>query len=221
MSWPIRFRPKLSGSPIGKAKFGQPGIEARATKYLRALRQRHADVVLHEIAPVLGVLLAMLVIGLWANGEYRAQKAEVRLAETERYIAEFESAEVAEAWRRLSGAWQAERPRQQVLLSRLAELSGAEQEAQRTHYWHFVIETIDEYALQADIETVLVFFRRLALCVRAGSCDRTAAAGYFGQAVRWFHDQHEHYFELEYPGSRFKAILEIAPADTLFDAQLP
>jgi hypothetical protein len=64
----------------------------------------------------------------------------------------------------------------------------------------FVLETIEEYGLQDEIEVVHQFLRRLAICVRMGSCDANVAAAQLGPALWTFRDQHRYYFEFEYSG---------------------
>jgi hypothetical protein len=66
-------------------------------------------------------------------------------------------------------------------------------------YQRFVLEVVEEHRLQPEIETVLGFVKRLALCVRLGSCDRQTAATRLGDALRQFRNQHFYYFALELP----------------------
>jgi hypothetical protein len=155
------------------------------------------------LLPLLSVLvgvLALLCGALWAVDEYAEHRTELRLAETNRFLDQFRSGPVAEAWSRLRAAWRAEQGRQDALLARIPSLTGRA----RAHTVHdhqiFVLETIDEYRLQDEIEVVRQFVSRLALCVRIGSCDADVAAAQLGPALWTFRDQHRYYFEFEYSG---------------------
>jgi hypothetical protein len=160
---------------------------------------------------VAGLLLLACAM-LWALGEHSRHKAELRLAETSRHIAAFEGAPVADSWRHLSGVWQAQQARQRVLLQRIAALSGEALEAELYNYRAFVIDTVTEHDLAPDIATVIQFYRRLASCIRIGSCDADLAAGRFGSAAWSFRDQHYYYLQDEYQIDEIDRVIEeIAP----------
>ncbi len=173
--------------------------------------RQQRPLLLAALAPLFALLL--LVGGaLWAIDEYASYKAEVRRAETGRYLAEFKEPPVADAWRRLSAAWQAEQGRQHVLLERVRSASDARFDLAVRNYRDFVLETIDEHRLSADIETVRGFFLRLEVCIRRASCDPAAAAAQLGPAVWQFRNQHYYYFALEGLAAEVdRAALVIAP----------
>jgi hypothetical protein len=59
---------------------------------------------------------------------------------------------------------------------------------------------------------VIRFYRRLAACVRIGSCDATLAAAMFGSAAWSFRNQHYYFLEEEYQVDEIDAVIEmIAP----------
>ena len=156
--------------------------------------------ILQARIPIVVGVLALLCGGLWTVREYADHRAELRLAETNRFLDQFRSGPVAEAWGRLRSAWLAEQPRQDALLARIPSLTG--RDLARTLHDHqmFVLETIDEYQLQDEIEVVHQFLIRLAICLRMGSCDADVAAAQLGPALWTFRDQHRHYFAFEYSG---------------------
>jgi hypothetical protein len=174
---------------------------------LGALCRRHREVALVHLLPLFGIL-GLLCAALWGIGQHAAQKSELRLAETERYLEQFQAPPVADAWQRLSGTWQAELRRQNALLARIASLSGAPRDEALRAYQEFVLETIEEHRLQPEIGTVLAFVKRLALCVRLGSCDRQVAAARLGDALRRFRNQHYYYFALELPDEHLDGYIE-------------
>jgi hypothetical protein len=144
--------------------------------------------------------LALLCGGLWTSGEYADRRAELRLAETSRFLEQFRSGPVAEAWGQLRRAWRAEQDRQDALLARIPSLAGRDLARILHEHQMFVLEVIEERQLQDDIEVVYRFVLRLAGCVRMGSCDGEAAAAQLGPALRTFRDQHRSYFAFEYSG---------------------
>jgi hypothetical protein len=151
---------------------------------------------LPQIALVLGAL-AMSCGVLWGVAEYEEHQTELRRAETSRYLDQFRSGPVGAAWERLRAAWRAEQGRERTLLVRTATLDdGDRAQALRDHRM-FVLETIDEYGLHDEIEEVNRFLARLAICVRAGSCDAHVTAAQLGPALWAFRDQHEPYFRYE------------------------
>jgi hypothetical protein len=170
------------------------------------------------LLPLLSALvgvLALLCAGLWTASEYAGHRAELRLAETTRYLDEFRSKPVAEAWARLRAAWRTEQGRQEALLARISSLAGRARARAVHEYQMFVLETIEEHGLQDEIEVVRQFLRRLAICVRVGSCDAAVAAAQLGPALWAFGDQHRYYFEFEYSGVLLDPDLEtIAPRPT-------
>ena len=165
--------------------------------------------------PRIGIVLCGLALScaaLWPVAEYLQHRAELRLAETNRFLDQFRAGPVAEAWTRLRAAWRAEQDRQDALLARIPAQTGREL-ARTLHEHHmFVLETVEEHHLQDDIEVVYRFVIRLATCVRMGSCDADVAAAQLGPALWTFRDQHREYFDFEYSGVDFDAELEtIAP----------
>jgi hypothetical protein len=164
-----------------------------------------------RISMLVGVL-ALLCGGLWTVGEYADYRAELRLAETSRFLDQFRSGPVADAWGRLRTAWRAEQDRQDALLARMSSLAGDDLARTLRDHQMFVLETIEEYRLQDDIEVVHQFLIRLAICVRMGSCDADVAAAQLGPALWTFRDQHRHYFDFEHSGVDLDGYLEtIAP----------
>jgi hypothetical protein len=170
------------------------------------------------LLPLLSALvgvLALLCAGLWTAGEYAGHRAELRLAETTRYLDEYRSGPVAEAWARLRAAWRTEQGRQDALLARISSLAGRARARAVHEHQIFVLETIEEHGLQDEIEVVRQFLRRLSICVRIGSCDAAVAAAQLGPALWTFGDQHRYYFEFEYSGVLLDPDLEtIAPRPT-------
>jgi hypothetical protein len=159
---------------------------------------RHPGVLLPQVTLVLGILA--LLCGALAVGTYSYHKAEVRLAETSRFLHQLRAGPVADAFARVRAAWQAEDARQDALLARLAAAAGSARARVRRDHQLFVLETVEEYGLQPDIEVVRQFVVRLATCVRAGSCDRDVATAQLGPALWEFRDQHLAYFQFEYAG---------------------
>jgi hypothetical protein len=167
------------------------------------------------LRPRIGVLVGMLAVlcgGMWAAAEYAEHRAELRLAETNRLLGQFRSGPVADAWGRLRTAWRAEQSRQDALLARIPSLAGPDLARTLRHHQMLVLETIEEYRLQDDIEVVHQFLVRLAVCVRMGSCDAEVTAAQLGPALWTFRDQHRYYFAFEYSGVDLDQIIEtIAP----------
>jgi hypothetical protein len=176
------------------------------------LWRRHRAVVLAQLGPVFGVLL-LLCAALWAVGEYAGHKGELRRAETHRYLAAFRQPPVADAWGRLSAAWQAEQDRQSALLTKLATRSGTEFDAALRNYQQFVLETVEEQRLPPQIETVRRFFDRLGVCIRVGNCDQTVAAAQLRPALRQFRNQHYYYFDSEGAAAELDRILALITPD--------
>jgi len=154
--------------------------------------QRNRQLVLDHFGVIAGVLLLFCAV-IWAAGEHARQRSELRAAETERHITAFHSTPVGDAWRQLTGVWQAERARQSVLLDRIAPLSGPELQAALRNYRAFVIDTVEENELEDEIDTVVQFYARLATCVRTGNCDSERAGLLFGGAAWSFRNQHYYY----------------------------
>ena len=166
---------------------------------------------LAALRPTLAVLL-VLAGGLLAVDQHARFKAEVRRAETGRYLAEFREAPVADAWARLAGAWQAEQGRQRALLARVRNASGERFEAAVRNYRDFVLDTVQDRRLAADIESVRGYFERLGLCIKIGSCDPAAAAAQLGPAVWQFRNQHYYYLMQEGLAADFdRSVVVIAP----------
>jgi hypothetical protein len=166
------------------------------------------------LSALVGVL-ALLCAGLWTVGEYAEHRAELRLAETHRFLDQFRSGPVAEAWARLRTAWRTEQGRQDALLTRIPSSAGRARARVVHDHQMFVLETIEEYGLQDDIEVVHRFVSRLAMCVRMGSCDADVAAAQLGPALWTFRDQHRYYVEFEYSGVDLDHDVEtVAPRPT-------
>jgi hypothetical protein len=173
--------------------------------------RQQRPVLLAWLGPVLGVLL-LLAGGLFAVDQYASYKAEVRRAETGRYLAEFREPPVAAAWQRLSAAWQAEQDRQRTLLERVRDASGTRFEVAVRNYRDFVIDTVADHRLAPDIRTVGAFFLRLGTCIKIGSCDPAAAAAQLGPAVWQFRNQHYYYLAAEGFAADFdRSVVVIAP----------
>ena len=162
-------------------------------------RRGRGTLLLPLLSALVGVL-ALLCAALWTAGEYAEHRAELRLAETNRFLDQFRSGPVAEAWARLRTAWRTEQGRQDALLARISSLAGRARARAVHEHQLFVLETIEEYGLPDEIEVVRQFLRRLAICVRMGSCDADVAAAQLGPALETFRDQHRYYFEFEYSG---------------------
>ena len=179
-------------------------------------RRRRAPLFL-SLPMVVGAL-ALLCGGLWTVGAYLDHRAELRVAETNRFLDQFRSGPVAEAWERLRTAWRAEQARQDALLGRIPSLAGRDRARILHDHQMFVLETIEEYRLQDDIEVVHQFVIRLATCVRMGSCAADVAAAQLGPGLWAFRDQHRHYFDFEHSGVDLDEYLEtIAPRPTMPD----
>jgi hypothetical protein len=157
---------------------------------------QHRAILLNALGPVLGILL-LLAGGLLALDQYAAYKAEVQRAETGRYLAEFREPPVADAWRRLNAAWQAEWGRQRALLERVATASGSGFDLAVRNYRDFVLDTIAQDRLAGDIETMRAYFARVGACIRIGSCDGAAATAQLGPSVWQFRNQNYYYFKRE------------------------
>jgi hypothetical protein len=177
-------------------------------------RQGRGPLLLPLLSALVGVL-ALLCAALWTAGEYAEHRAELRLAETNRLLDQFRSGPVAEAWARLRTAWRTEQGRQDALLARISSLAGRARARAVHEHQMLVLETIEEYGLPDEIEVVHQFLRRLAICVRMGSCDADVAAAQLGPALWTFRDQHRYYFEFEYSGVDLAPEIEaIAPRPT-------
>jgi len=195
----IRRLPRLAPVQLPRVRLG-------------ALGRRHREVAFAQLLPLFATV-CLLCAALWGIGQHAAQRAELRLAETERHLQQFQAPPVADAWQRLNGAWQVELDRQHALLARVAGLSGARREEALRAYQRFVLEVVEEHRLQPEIETVLGFVKRLALCVRLGSCDRQAAATRLGDTLHRFRNQHHYYLALELPEEQLdRYIAEIGGA---------
>jgi hypothetical protein len=151
---------------------------------------------LTQLWPVFGILLLLCAM-LWGIGEYVGYKGDLRRAETGRYLAQFREAPVADAWQRINAVWQAEEPRQNVLLRRMSRLSGGALADAYRNYRDFVIETVEAQDLAGEIEIVYGFFARLGICVRVGNCDPAVARAQLGPAAWRFRNLHYDYFALE------------------------
>jgi hypothetical protein len=173
----------------------------RGWQYLR-------QVLLDRFGLVAGLSLLACAL-LWAAGEHSRHVAGLRVAETNRHVAAFHGAPVGEAWQRVADAWQAKRARQSALLRRIAPLSGVALQAELGNYRAFVIDTVVEHRLARDINTVIRFYRRLAACVRIGSCDARLAAGLFGGGAWSFRNQHYYYLLEEYEVDEIDSVIDV------------
>jgi hypothetical protein len=176
--------------------------------YLRHGWQYLRQVLLDRFGLVAGLLLLACAL-LWAAGEHSRHVAGLRVAETRRHIAAFDGAPVGGAWQRVADVWQAKRARQSALLRRIAPLSGAALQAELGNYRAFVIDTVVEHGLAGDIDTVIRFYRRLAACVRIGSCDARLAAGQFGSGAWSFRNQHYYYLLEEYEVDEIDSVIDV------------
>jgi hypothetical protein len=173
--------------------------------------RRRRSVLLPRITLALGAL-TILSGALWAVGEYDRRQAEVRVAETDRFLDQFRSGPVAAALERVRAAWQAEGARQTALLGELRAPGGSDASDVRRDHRLLVLETVEEYRLQPDIEVVRQFIVRLATCVRVGSCDGDVAAAQLGPALWAFRDQHRPYLQFEAAGADLdRHLATIAP----------
>ena len=125
-------------------------------------------------------------------------KAELRRAETNRYLAEFRAPAVADAWQRLSAVWQAERTGRARSWQRVAARSGSGFDAALRNYQQFVARDrrgASAGAAGRDRAAVLRAPRRSA----SGSATaiRRSRRRSCGPAVRQFRNQHYYYFESE------------------------
>jgi len=170
--------------------------------------QHRRQVLLDHFGPVAGLLLLACAL-LWAVGEHGRHVAGLRLAETNRHIAAFHEAPVGEARQRVADAWQARQAAQSALLRRIGPLSGAALQAELRNYRAFVIDTVVERNLAPDIDAVIRFYRRLAACVRIGSCDARLAAGRFGSAAWSFRNQHYYWLLEEYEVGEIDAVIDV------------
>ena len=170
--------------------------------------QHRRQVLLDHFGLVAGLLLLVCAL-LWAAVEHSRHEALLRVAETNRHIAAFHDAPVGPAWQRVADAWQARRAAQRALLRRIASVSGAPLHAELRNYRAFVIDTVAEHRLAPDIDTVIRFYRRLAACIRIGSCDARLAAGRFGSAAWSFRNQHYYWLLDEYEVDEIDAVLDV------------
>ena len=131
---------------------------------------------LGRIIGVIGLLLVLCAC-LWAIAEYAEQKAQIRRAETERYIQAFETGPVADAWAKLRQTGTAPDIRTYGLRAEPLEAE-----------------------LEAELEMVLGYFRGFALCVRAGNCDPERARMYLGERPADFLDTHRAQLEANFDG---------------------
>jgi hypothetical protein len=157
-------------------------------------RQRRRSVWMPPIILLFG-LLALIGGLLWTIGEYSHHRAGLQVAETSRLLEQFRSGAVASARARIGAAWQAEGARAATLPTRLAAAEGVGPARVRRDHRRFVLETIEEYGLEPDIEILCQFIVRLSTCVRAGSCDPDVVAAQLGRALWAFRDQHQPYLE--------------------------
>jgi hypothetical protein len=151
-----------------------------------ARRRQHRDArgaaVLLDLAPVLAILL-VFALGLLAIATYAEHRAAIRTAETERYLEQFEHGAVADAWQRLRKG-----PQVELAYERLPALPGDP---------------------ATDIDTVLQYFKRLALCVRMGSCDAALTSARLGDLPWRFRERYYHALMEAYPDEAFDRYLAV------------
>jgi hypothetical protein len=143
-------------------------------------RKPRGAAVLLDLAPVLAILV-VFALGLLAVASYGERRAAIRIAETERYLEQFEHGPVAEAWQRLR-----KRPRVELASEPLPALPGDP---------------------ATDIDTVLQYFKRLALCVRMGSCDAALTSARLGDLPWRFRERYYHVLTEAYPDEAFDRYL--------------
>ena len=154
-------------------------------------------------------LAAILIVYVYATHLYNDQHSEIRRAETGRYLMEFRSPPLARARARIEAAWYNERERQQRFRSSLAALDGPTLEAELYHHQTFTLEVVEDYGLHADIAAMHSFYRRLALCIRAGHCDADIAARELGDNPWQFRDQHHYALIDAFPDEPLDSDLEV------------
>jgi len=149
-----------------------------------------------------GILCLVLFAGIfWAVTEHARHKAELKGAETERYLTEFAEAPVADAWHRLGGGGPRASPAPDTRFAQLVDpspdrrLSDAVSRRPRA-----LPDTAYRDRRAADLDVVVRFFRRLARCIRMDSCDQAQAAAELGDLAWRFRDRHRALLEAEYPG---------------------
>ena len=162
---------------------------------------RHRSALLPPRIGVLVGMLALLCGGLLAAAEYAEHRAELRLAETNRLLEEFRSGPVADAWARLRAAWRAEQNRQNALLARMASLRDPTSRGPCATTKCSCSRPSRSTGCRTRSGWCISFLIRLAICVRAGSCDPDVAAAQLGPALWTFRDQHRYYFGFEYSGT--------------------
>lgn len=172
---------------------------AAARPALAALRRRDHDATAAPLGPVL-ILLLVLSIVLWAIGEHARQRAVLQELETRRYVAQFTEGPVARARARLDAARHEDLARAALVVAPAAPAP-------------------DDGMARAvrpgeDVESVLRFYRRLALCIRMGSCDRDAAAAWFGELPWRFRDRYRRHLHAAYPNEDLDAVFStMSPRD--------
>lgn len=143
-----------------------------------------------DLAPALAILL-VFALGLLAIATYGERRAAIRIAETERYLEQFEHGAVAEAWQRLRKG-----PQVELAYDRLPALPGDP---------------------ATDIDTVLQYFKRLALCVRMGSCDAALTSARLRDLPWRFRERYYHVLAEAYPDEAFDRYLAAVspPSDVM------
>jgi hypothetical protein len=142
-----------------------------------------------ELGPLIALVL-VLAGALAAVSQYGQLRLERQRAETARYLAEFDHGPVAAAWRCLSEVWRAEWPRHQELLAPIAAEPGDPPPAALQAYRRMVLDTVDGHCLEEAVTIVFQYYRRLALCIRMGGCDRATAVDHLGEPAWRFREQH-------------------------------
>jgi hypothetical protein len=151
-----------------------------------------------DLAPVLVILLAS-ALGLFAATHYAERRSAIRAVETERYLEQFEQGPVAQAWQRLGQSSQAARADADTLADRSPGSSGSALRVRTA-----VLEVALATDVAADVDVVVQYFKRLALCVRMGSCDPAMTAARLGDRLWRFRDRYHWILQEAYLNEPFE-----------------
>ena len=175
-------------------RFSRGSLSFRTRRWIAIVRRvlRGVEAAIGQSSLIL-IVLALLATVLFAVAQHQNQRSIVLQAETTRIVDGFQSEPVAPAWHRLSAVWRAAQPRQEALLERAMARSGGDPEATLRPWRAFILAAIEDRGLERDIEVVLAFFRRAALCVRMGNCDPDLLTERLGDAPWRFRNQHYPY----------------------------
>lgn len=175
-------------------RFTRRAASFRTRRWVAIVRRvfRGVEAALGQSSLVL-IALALLTTILFAVAQHQNQKSIVLHAETTRIVQGFESEPVASAWERIGAVWRENQSRQVALLERAMMRSDGDPVATLRPWRAFMLATIEEQHLEREIEIVLAFFRRAALCVRMGNCDPVLLAERLGDVPWRFRNQHYPY----------------------------